>query len=138
VVSLRRGTDGNIEGVEKLYVLDWEVSKTGLPGLDLGQFCAEMYTLSEFYPARRESTQTIIGSFLGTYGERRGKENIELARIVVSHIGAHLVAWTPRVSTWYGREKTREVVEKGVEMLVMGEEGTELSLRESIVGPLLQ
>ncbi|KAF8140469.1 kinase-like domain-containing protein [Boletus edulis] len=138
VVSLRRGTDGNIEGVEKLYVLDWELGKTGLPGLDLGQFCAEMYTLSEFYPTRRESTQTIIGSFLGTYGERRGKgKDIELARIVMSHIGAHLVTWTPRVSSWSGRQKTREVVEKGVEMLVLGEEGTESSLRESIVRPLL-
>ncbi|KAN0100432.1 Protein kinase-like domain containing protein, partial [Tylopilus felleus] len=39
VVSPRRGTDGSIEGVEKLYILDWECSKTGLPGLDLGQFC---------------------------------------------------------------------------------------------------
>lgn len=137
VLSLRRGAGGSIEGVEKLYVLDWEVSKTGLPGLDLGQFCAEMYILSEFHPAREESTRTMIESFLGAYRERRGKEDIELARTVVSHIGAHMVAWTPRISSWSGREKTREVVEKGVEMLVLGEEGTELSLKTSIVGPLL-
>lgn len=138
VVSLRRATDGTIEGVEKLYVLDWELGKTGLPGLDLGQFCAEMYILSKFHPAREEATRTIIGSFLGAYRERRGtSEDIELARTVVSHIGAHSVVWTPRVSSWTGRQKTREVVEKGVEMLVMGEEGSELSLRTSIVGPLL-
>ena len=137
VVSLRRGTDGSIEAVEKLYVLDWELSKTGLPGLDLGQFCAEMYTLSEFHPAREESARTIIRSFLGAYRERRGTGDVELARTVVSHIGAHMVAWTPRVSSWCGRQKTREVVEKGVDMLVLGEEGTELSLSTSIVGPLL-
>lgn len=138
MVSLRRATDGTIEGVEKLYVLDWELSKTGLPGLDLGQFCAEMYTLSEFHPAREEATRTIIVSFLGAYRERRGTGgNTELARTVVSHIGAHAVACTPRVSSWTGRQKTREVVEKGVEMLVLGEEGSELSLRTSIVGPLL-
>ena len=138
VVSLKRGTDGSIEGVEKVYVLDWELSKTGAPGLDLGQFCAELYTLSEFHPAREEATRTIIGSFLGAYRERRGTgEDVELARTVASHIGAHLVAWTPRASSWSGRQKTREVVEKGVEMLVLGEEGTELSLSTSIVGPLL-
>lgn len=138
VVSLRRGTDGSIEGVEKVYVLDWEVSKTGLPGLDLGQFCAEVYTLSEFYPARKESARTMIESFLGAYRERRGKGgDIELARITVSHMGAHMVAWTPRVDSWSGREKTREVVEKGADMLVLGEEGTELLLKRSIVGPLV-
>jgi len=136
VLSFKRGTDGSIEGVEKLYVLDWEVAKTGLPGLDLGQLCAELYILSEFYPAREESTRTMIGSFLGVYKEQRG-EDIGLARMVLSHIGAHVVALTPRISSWSGREKIREVVEKGVEMLVLGEEGSELSLKTSIVGPLL-
>lgn len=134
VVSLRRGMDRTIEGVEKLYVLDWELGKTGLPGLYLGQICAELYILSEFHPAREESTRTIIGSFLGAYRERRGKGgDVELARTVVSHIGAHAVAWTPRTSSWFGRQKTREVVEKGVEMLVLGEEGSESSLKASIV-----
>ena len=138
MVSLKRRTDGSVEGVEKVWVLDWELCKTGLPGLDLGQLCAELYILSEFYPAREESTRSLIGSFLGTYRERRGKDgDVELARIVMSHIGAHVVAFTPRISSWSGREKTREVVEKGVEMLVLGEEGSELSLKTSIVGPLL-
>lgn len=136
VVSPRRGTDGSIEGVEKLYILDWECSKTGLPGLDLGQFCAEIHTVSEFYPAREESARTIIGSFLGAYMERREKD-IGLARTAVSHMGAHLVALTPRISSWSGREKTREVVEKGVDLMILGEEGTELSLKESVVGPLV-
>lgn len=138
VVTLRRATDGTIEGVERLYVLDWELSKTGLPGLDLGQFCAELYILSEFHPAREEATRTMIESFLGAYRERRGTDgDTELARTVVGHIGAHTVAWTPRASSWTGRQKTREMVEKGVEMLVLSEEGSELSLRTSIAGPLL-
>lgn len=138
VVLLRRGMDGTVEGVEKLYVLDWELGKTGLPGLDLGQLCAELYILSKFHPAREESTRTIIGSFLGAYRERRGRGgDVELARTAMSHIGAHVVAWTPRVSSWSGRQKTREAVEEGAEMLVLGEEGSELSLKTSIVGPLL-
>lgn len=138
VLSFKRRTDGTIEGVEKLYVLDWELAKTGLPGLDLGQLCAELYILSEFYPAREESTRTMIGSFLGAYREQSGTgEDVGLARTVLSHIGAHAVAWTPRTSSWSGREKTRKVVEEGVEMLTLGEEGSELCLKTSIVGPLL-
>jgi len=69
MVSLRRGIDGDAESVEKLYVLDWEVAKTGLPGLDLGQFCAEIHLLSEFHPARKESADAVIESFLKAYKE---------------------------------------------------------------------
>ena len=138
MVVLKRGADGIVEGVEKLYVLDWEASKTGLPGLDLGQLCAELYTLSEFYPARKEAARTMIASFLGAYRERRGKGgDIELARVVASHIGVHAVAFTPRIPSWSGRQTTREVVTEGAEMLVLGEEGSELALETSVVGPLL-
>ncbi|KAI6047831.1 kinase-like domain-containing protein [Pisolithus marmoratus] len=50
MVCLRRGMDGTAEALEKLYVLDWELAKTGLPGLDLGQCCAELYLISRFHP----------------------------------------------------------------------------------------
>ncbi|KAF9229047.1 hypothetical protein BS17DRAFT_688131 [Gyrodon lividus] len=138
MVSLRRGTDGAAESVEKLYVLDWELGKTGLPGLDLGQFCAEMHLLSEFYPARKESADAVIGSFLKAYKESSGtgENNIQLARVVVSHIGAHLVAWTPR-NPWGSKEQTREVVGEGVELLILSQEGSESSLRTSVIAPLL-
>ncbi|KAF8846164.1 hypothetical protein BDN67DRAFT_960854 [Paxillus ammoniavirescens] len=137
MVSLRRGIDERAESVEKLYVLDWEVAKTGLPGLDLGQFCAEIHLLSEFHPARKESGDAVIESFLKAYKESVGtQKDVELARVAVSHIGAHLVAWTPRIS-WGGKEKTREMVVEGVELLVLGEEGSESSIGTSIVAPLL-
>ena len=40
-----------------------------------------------------ESARTIIGSFWGAYREQKGTgEDVELERMVVSHIGAHM-AW---------------------------------------------
>lgn len=67
VVRLRRGVDGKAEALEKLYVLDWEVAKTGLPGLDLGQFCAELYLISRFHPHRKESATAVMTSLLSAW-----------------------------------------------------------------------
>ncbi|KAL4069802.1 kinase-like domain-containing protein [Scleroderma yunnanense] len=135
MVSLRRGADGRIEALERLYVLDWEVAKTGLPGLDLGQLCAELHLVGRFHPHREESTNTTIKSFLSAYRQNRAVDPA-IAHVTLSHIGAHLVALTPRIP-WGGRERTREVVQEGVELLELSETGSESSLLDSIVGPLL-
>ncbi|KAI6031548.1 kinase-like domain-containing protein [Pisolithus microcarpus] len=136
VVRLRRGVDGKAEALQKLYVLDWEVAKTGLPGLDLGQFCAELYLISRFHPRREECATAVMTSFLSAYRRSTNKVDPALAGVTVGHIGAHLVTWTPRIS-WGGREQTRKVVQEGVEMLSLGCVGTASSLQDSIVGPLL-
>ncbi|KAI6008387.1 kinase-like domain-containing protein [Pisolithus orientalis] len=136
MVCLRRGANGTVEAVEKLYVVDWEVAKMGLPGLDLGQLCAELYLISRFYPRRKESAEAVITSFLSTYRRCNNKVDPALAGVTVGHIGAHLVTLGPRIS-WGGREQTRKVVQEGVEMLTLGCTGSVSSLQESIVGPLL-
>ncbi|KAH7885995.1 kinase-like domain-containing protein [Phlebopus sp. FC_14] len=134
MVCVRRGTDGAVEDVERLYVLDWELAKAGLPGLDLGQFCAEMHLLSSFHPARKTSTSAVIESFLSVY-KQSSRADPELARVALGHIGAHLVAWTPRVS-WGGKERTREVVEEGVDLLLLSSDGSTSALQKSVIGPL--
>lgn len=55
LVSLRWGADGVIEALDRLYVLDWELAMTGLPGLDLGQYCAELFFIARSHPHREES-----------------------------------------------------------------------------------
>ena len=137
MVSLRRGADGAIEALDKLYVMDWELAKTGLPGLDLGQMCAEFYLIARFHPHRENSTNTLIKSFLSAYKTTRGSAmDPGIVRVAVGHIGAHLVAWTPRIS-WGSREKTRDVVQEGVELLNLSWTGPDSSLLDSIVQPLL-
>ncbi|KAI6117890.1 kinase-like domain-containing protein [Pisolithus croceorrhizus] len=136
VVCLRRGVDGKVKALEKLCVLDWEVARTGLPGLDLGQFCAELYLISRFHPYRKESATAVMTSFLSAYKRGTNKVDPALAGVALGHIGAHLVTLTARIS-WGGREQTRKVVLEGVDMLSLGCEGSVSSLQDSIVGPLL-
>ncbi|KAI6098039.1 kinase-like domain-containing protein [Pisolithus croceorrhizus] len=135
VVCLRRGVDGKVEALEKLCVLDWEVARTGLPGLDLGQFCAELYLISRFHPHRKESATAVMTSFLSAYKRGTNKVDPVLAGVALGHVGAHLVTMTARIG-WGGREQTRKVVQEGVDMLSLECEGS-VSSQDSIVGPLL-
>ncbi|KAG0704414.1 kinase-like domain-containing protein [Suillus ampliporus] len=135
MVSLWREPEGGVPTLEKLYVLDWEFAKAGLRGLDIGQFCAEMRQLQQFYPSRQEEASTIMSSFLLDYRGGSGPDEA-LARVTIAHVGAHLVAWTPRVP-WGDREETRKMVSEGVELLVGGAEGTHAWLEGSLVGKLI-
>ncbi|KAG1784196.1 kinase-like domain-containing protein [Suillus placidus] len=135
MVSLRRESEGGMLRLEKLYVLDWELAKAGLRGLDIGQFCAEMRLLQRFYPNRQEETSTVMRSFLLAYRGGSGPDEA-LARVAIAHVGAHLVAWTPRVR-WGDKEDTRKTVTEGVELLIGGAEGTLAWLEGSLVGSLM-
>ncbi|KAG2159618.1 kinase-like domain-containing protein [Suillus bovinus] len=135
MVSLRREPEGSTLRLEKLYVLDWELAKAGLRGLDIGQFCAEILLLQRFYASRWEETSTIMRSFLLAYRGGSGSDE-ELARVAIAHVGAHLVAWTPRVH-WGDKEDTRKMVAEGVELLIGGAEGTLAWLEGSLVGNLV-
>ncbi|KAH9835902.1 kinase-like domain-containing protein [Rhodofomes roseus] len=138
LVSLAEAGDasGGV-AVESVSVIDWEMAKTGLAGLDIGQFVAELHVICEFKPDGREAASNVIDAFLRAYREGAGAgANLGVARRALTHVGAHLVAWTPVVG-WEGREKVREVVKQGVDLLVEGSEGTEEYMKGSILGPLL-
>ena len=92
--------------LERIYVLDWELSKLGLVGLDVGQFTAEIYLLHRFNPS--SSASILLTSFLNSYHLSTSPSE-ELAKIAATHVGAHLVAITPRIPPWNtnGRELTR-------------------------------
>jgi 5-methylthioribose kinase len=136
MVSLLKESDEGTPRLGKLYVLDWEMAKAGLQGLDIGEFCVEMHLLQQFYPSRQEGASAIIRSFLSSYNRIRGSDEA-LARVAIVHIGAHLVAWTPQLLRWGGREKIRGAVAEGVEFLSGGAEGTRAWLEDSLVGNLL-
>lgn len=119
----------------QIHILDWELAKPGLPGLDIGQFCAEMHLLRRFHPECADSASRTITTFLKAYG-RAHTADTQLARTALVHWGAHLVAWTPRVP-WGSKERTRDVVEEGAELLVEGYTGKEDWLKTSFIGPLV-
>lgn len=128
VVSTSVGMSGDLT-VERIFVIDWEVTKPGLPCLDFGQFVAEMHTLRRFYEApAKESVDEALNEFFAAYKEGYPVDDVYL-RGATAHLGAHLVAWTPVVG-WGPKEKVRHVVEEGVEFLVMSKREKPDSLRK--------
>lgn len=119
----------------RLNVVDWEIARPGLPGFDVGQFCAEMYLLSRFYPTRKEASAVVISNFLTSYRHVSGSD-VGLARVAAAHVGAHFVAWCPR-TPWGSKEETRLTVEEGVRYLVEAYQGPESWMRKSLLSPLL-
>lgn len=137
MLSFREGDEmGEKKTIRRIYVLDWELAKPGVAGLDVGQFVAEMHLLRCFNQSCYKSASTVIDSTLKSYQGVRGGD-AGVARAVLIHVGAHLVAWTPRIPSWEGAEKVREVVLSGVRNLVDGYRGSEEGIRMSIVGALL-
>lgn len=101
------------------YVLDWELSKTGLPGIDIGQFAAEIHLLRRFHPEVCEKTAALVlEHFLREYKLVASPDEEDIRRANV-HIGAHLVVLTGRVE-WGEKERTREVVLEGARMIANG------------------
>lgn len=121
--------------LEHIYIIDWELCKAGLPGVEMGQFCAEIDLLRRFHPESRQAASNILSTFLGTYS-RLARPSVEVARSTLVHWGGHLVVLTPRVP-WGGKDKTRETVQDGVGMIVQGSTESVEGLRKSPVGELL-
>ncbi|KAI0066411.1 hypothetical protein BV25DRAFT_1820341 [Artomyces pyxidatus] len=111
--------------LERIFVVDWEVARPGLAGVEVGQFCAELATVRRFHPPSGEAAARVLETFLASYfGGLAQLDHAETARVALGHFGAHLVAWTPRVP-WDGVEKTRAAVMDGVDFLVESYSGKE-------------
>uniref|UniRef100_A0A0W0FMF3 protein-serine/threonine phosphatase n=1 Tax=Moniliophthora roreri TaxID=221103 RepID=A0A0W0FMF3_MONRR len=118
--------------IRHIFVIDWELAKPGLQGLDIGQFCAEVDLLRRFYPGYRAVSSKIISSFYRSYsslGESDAADS--LYRTAVTHWGAHLVVWTPRVS-WGSQDETRKVVKAGVDQIVKNYDHVQVWLAEDM------
>lgn len=128
VVSTSVSTPGVLT-VERIFVIDWEVTKPGLPCLDFGQFVAEMHTLRRFHenPAK-ELVDEALNEFFAAYKEGYPVDDVYL-RGATAHLGAHLVAWTPVVG-WAPKETVRHVVEEGVKFLIMSKREKPDSLKK--------
>ena len=104
------------EDIKSIQVVDWELAKTGIPELDVGQFLAELYLICRFDTEAGVAAAAMARAFWGTY---RGLHAFNL-QAVTTHCGVHLIAWTPRVP-WGGKETTRRVVMEGMEMMCRGD-----------------
>lgn len=138
LVNAERSGDGSVT-IRRIYVIDWEMAKPGLAGLDVGQFCAELELLRVFSPVNAVTASETMSAFCRAYSTRCGK-NLNVARTAVIHVGTHLSTWTPRNRTWGelgGKEKVRETVCKGIQYLVDGMLASEDYISRTPVGGLV-
>ncbi|KAF8513992.1 kinase-like domain-containing protein, partial [Hysterangium stoloniferum] len=123
-------------------IIDWELAKPGLAGLDIGHCFAELHQMRFFYPASKNSVTAIISSFTAAYRETvlesgSGLNLVEVARFAASRAGTHMVVLTPQIPSWKkGEEKQREMMKEGIEYITRAHGGDDKWLKESIVGGL--
>ncbi|KAL0068529.1 hypothetical protein AAF712_004243 [Marasmius tenuissimus] len=105
--------------INRIFVIDWELAKPGLHGLDVGQFCAEVDLVRKFHSANSSASSSMITSFYRAYSSLHESKDAGLYRTAIVHWGAHLVVWTPRTA-WGSPEETRKVVQEGIGVMLDG------------------
>ncbi|PPQ99513.1 hypothetical protein CVT24_005303 [Panaeolus cyanescens] len=126
----------NVEAgqVKHIMVIDWELSKEGILGIDIGQFAAELHLLRQCNPETSKETATVaLDSFLAGYKQER-QPTSEDARRAICHLGAHMIILGARVA-WGPKEISRRVVLEGVRILVDGSKTSELD--KTLIGGLI-
>jgi hypothetical protein len=126
--------DDDDDDDDRALVVDWEVAKPGLAGLDVGQFCAELATVRQLRPERAEAAGEVLKSFVRAYfAGDVGPEADETRRVALGHFGVHLAVWTPRTGWNAGPEATRAVVLNGVARLAAGADADRIWTDEELV-----
>ena len=108
--------------LEHLHILDWEITRAGLPGIEIGQFCAEIHMLRRFNPEVCQETSTLVlEHFFKAYATAAagGGVDLEQRRKAFVHMGVHLSILAARVE-WGGKEVTRQVVLEGLGIIIDG------------------
>jgi hypothetical protein len=124
-------------------VVDWELAKAGLPGLDVGQLCAELVTLRRLRPdssgrvAEVAAGETLASFVRAYFAGEVGSEADETRRVAVGHFGVHLAVWTPRTGWNGGAAPTRALMLDGVARLVEGADADRVWTDEELVRTFL-
>ena len=122
--------------LEKIFVVDWEMSRIGLLGIELGQFAAEIYFCGRFHPEVCQGTsKVVLDNYFAAYSMKFPATE-EIARRALVHFGAHMVVIGPTM--WREpKEISREVALEGAKVIVEGYQADLAGLKRSRVGGLL-
>ena len=91
-------------------------ARTGLPGSEIGLFCAYMDLLGRGSQIASKLASGILRSFLDAYS-RTSNQDVRLAQDTLAHWGVSYVFWAPRDPPG-DRGLAQDFVRKGVEFLV--------------------
>ena len=117
-----------------VYVLDWELAKTGPSSSDLGQFLGEAYLLSHF--RSKSNSQNLIGSFIRSYKLTRDRHSPVDIDSVVRDAGAHIAVWAGAIP-WGDEESTKSAVSAGFELLKVGASADRHAIAQSVFAGLI-
>ncbi|TFK41989.1 kinase-like domain-containing protein [Crucibulum laeve] len=122
--------------LKQIYVIDWEVSTTGLRALEIGHFCAEVYFFRRSIPGCQETALALLDCFLCKYNDIVSLD-YEECKQAIFQVGAWLIILGP--SLYQGNEAARrQMGMEGVEMIVRCHMEDEKWLEESFFRPLLK
>jgi len=117
-----------------IYVIDWELAKTGPSSSDLGQFLGEAYLLLHF--RSKANSQNLIGSFIRSYQLTRVRHSPVDIGSVVRDAGAHVAVWAAAIP-WGDGDSTKSAVAAGFELLKIGESADRDAIAQSAFAELI-
>ena len=119
----------------RLFLLDWELARTGLAGAEVGLFCASMNFVIRGTEAASERASVVLQSFIYAYS-RVSSRDTRLAQDTLSHWGSYFIFWAPRDPPGNSDgEVIRGFVREGTKLLVHSQDKDFLA--ESSVNVLL-
>jgi len=104
----------------RLYVLDWELTRTGLPGAEIGLFCANTDLIRRGSQVACGPASLILQNFLKAYS-RISNRDARLAQDALAHWGIFNVYWAPRYPPG-DRELVHEMVREGLQFTLQSKD----------------
>eukprot|EP01117_Protostelium_nocturnum_P013428 TRINITY_DN5008_c0_g1_i1.p1 TRINITY_DN5008_c0_g1~~TRINITY_DN5008_c0_g1_i1.p1 ORF type:complete len:340 (+),score=115.75 TRINITY_DN5008_c0_g1_i1:278-1297(+) len=109
--------------VKEIYVVDWEMMRTGPYGIELGQLYAECFLLHFFKGVDVKFANAMVQSYPLFLKDH------EVQRMVAMQAGFHLFTWVPMAS-WGGKEETEECAKLGAKIALEGWKGNRKWIEE--------
>ena len=106
------------QSLERIVVVDWEVCRAGMSGVDVGQFCGDLRVLLVHRIELKTTVNTLMEHFINTYDNTRPNHDQIWAEKAAVALGMHLAVWGPRIpyadST---KQKVRDMVTMGIDYI---------------------
>ncbi|KAJ2915170.1 hypothetical protein MD484_g5223, partial [Candolleomyces efflorescens] len=101
----------------RIFVIDWEIARTDLPGSDVGVFCGGINFLVRGGKAASNLASVIVENFIDAYARCSPILEDSLAQDSLFHWGAYYVFWAARYPPG-GKEVIQALVKEGVDLLL--------------------